>query len=93
LPAEEQDPIKAEFEERERLGHQERARREHRLHKLGVALLWLASMVISFGVGYTQNRNLGRTAAIVLTSGEVALIFVGFMLFSSNRQRRDHRDE
>ena len=58
MSADEVERYWAEREERERVAAGRAARRAHFLHQLGVCLMWLATLSIAYGAGYTHDRTL-----------------------------------
>jgi len=36
-----------------------------RWHQLGVALIWLSTVVLAFDIGYSRNRHMGQTASVI----------------------------
>lgn len=61
------------------LERERRERREDRLHRLGVVLLWLSTIVFAFGI---------RAAALTWVWIVMALFFGGLFMMSAYRRRR-----
>ena len=66
-----------------------RRRREHVLHQLGIALMWVATVVFAYGLGYSHERTLSTTTADALVTGVLVCFFGGLGLMGLNRHRRD----
>ena len=66
-------------------------RREHNLHQLGFALIWLSTVGIAFTFGYSVNHPLTRIAALIVVWCTIVVLIAGIRLFTKNRHRRDQR--
>jgi hypothetical protein len=89
LTQEEVDRYWAERQDAERQAELDRRRREHFLHQLGMALMWVASVAFAFGVGYSVGRTLSRTFALIWVWCVLGGLLGGLALMSVNRHRRD----
>ena len=79
----------ADASEAARTAPTQHARREHNLHQLGLALIWLSTIAIAFTLGYSINHALTRIAALVVVWCTVMALILGIRLFTKNRHRRD----
>ncbi len=73
----------------EHLVEARRVRREYRRHELGVALVWIGTLLLAFGIGHTQHARIVGAAALILVSTVMALLIGGGAMWSNNRHRRD----
>ena len=69
------------------------ARREHALHQLGLALIWLSTVAIAFTLGYSVNHALTRIAALIVVWCTIVVLIIGIRLVTRNRHRRDQARE
>lgn len=74
----------AERREREARTARRTRRRERRFYAIGKALLWAASIVFAFEVGYSQDHRLTRAAALTSVWIVIGLLVGGAVLMSSN---------
>ncbi len=53
-------------------------------------MIWTSTLLIAFGIGYTQGHRLGQAAVLILVGIEIGLLVGGAMLMS-NRHRREQK--
>ncbi len=66
-----------------------RARREHLLHQLGVALIWLGGLAVLFEWVYSLNRAVGQATALIWAGIALPALIGGAVLGFNNRHQRD----
>src|ERR1039458_10118809 len=60
-------------------------RREHFRHQLGLMLIWIATVVFAFDMGYSHGRTLSHAFAEILVGSEMGCLMGGLLLMSLNR--------
>jgi hypothetical protein len=47
-------------------------------------MVWVGTLVLAYGVGYSDGRQIGRTAALIGTFAVVGLLIGGAVLMTQN---------
>jgi hypothetical protein len=86
----EREAYLAELDDANRLRAAREAEREHRLHQIGIGLIWFATVVLAFGIGYSAHgRYAGQAAVLIITAVVCGAFVLGAVLAQDNRHRRD----
>lgn len=64
-------------------------RREHFRHQLGIAIIWIATVLFAFDIGYSQGRTFSGTSVQLAGGVEGCLLIAGLLLMTLNRHRRE----